>query len=189
MLLEPEVVAKRIAIVSGAIIVALAAGATVWYNTNLKNIFLQNITETTGLRQETAKLSVETDGLKSTLSATAKEFKSFLAAGAEETKKLDGELKSQTLNIKATNQELEKLRADIRAELQKIRDSHSAAVATLQDQIKVRDANLEKYKADRKIEVHNLAEQLSIKEREVTELRAKLDVEVEWRKKNFWGRN
>lgn len=196
MFLEPELVIKRIAIIVGTVIVSLAAGATIWYNTNLKSIFEEGKNETLNLKEQTVKLGMETIDLKTSLVTTAKDIKNSLNSHSEETKKLDSELKVQNSNLKLNQQELEKFRVDVRMELQKLRELHNVTVDQLRikeqsllEQIKLRDINLEKYKAEKKVEIQNLSDNIANKDKEILDLRFKLDRELEWRNKNFWNRN
>lgn len=191
-LIDTDEIFRRVVMVVGAVVVASGVGFTVWYNTKLQTEFLDGKKETVNLRDETARLDLETAVIKNTVSSTARELKSSLQMAAEETKKVDHEVRQQTVSIKQLQQELEKFRQESKIDNTKLREANAAAVAsavaTLQDQIKLRDQSLEKYKVEAKNELMSLQSQLQQKNLELADVKNKLDKETDWRNRNFWNR-
>lgn len=195
MLLDPEEVIKRVAIVVGAIVFASITGYTVWYNLNLKNEFVEGKTETNNLREETSRLGVETDTLKDVISTNTKDLKNNIIQTQEDTKKIDVDLKNQTITIKQLAQDFDKFRNDSRLENLKLKESNTSLSEQLRvkenallELIKTKEINLEKHKTDTKIEISKLNDQLKSKDKEILELKSKLDKEIEWRNRNIWNR-
>ena len=195
MLLDPEEVIKRVAIVVGAIVFASITGYTVWYNLNLKNEFVEGKTETNNLREETSRLGVETDTLKDVISTNTKDLKNNIIQTKEDTKKIDVDLKNQTITIKQLAQDFDKFRNDSRLENLKLKESNTSLSEQLRvkenallELIKTKEINLEKHKTDTKIEISKLNDQLKSKDKEILELKSKLDKEIEWRNRNIWNR-
>lgn len=191
-LLDTDEIFRRVATVVGAVVVASGMGFTVWYNTNLRTEFLDGKKETVNLRDETARLDSETATIKNTVLTTSRELKSSLQIAAEETKKVDNEVRQQSVSLKQLQQELEKFRQESKIETTRLKEANAAAVAsavaTLQDQIKLRDQSLEKYKVEAKNEIGSLQSQLHSKNLELADVKNKLDKETDWRNRNFWNR-
>ncbi len=195
MFLDPEEVIKRVAIVVGAIVLASATGYTVWYNLNLKNEFVEGKTETNNLREETSRLGVETDTLKTVISTNTKDLKSNIIQTQEDTKKIDVDLKNQTITIKQLAQDFDKFKNDSRLENLKLKESNTSLSEQLKvkenallELIKTKEMNLEKHKTDTKVEISKLNDQIKSKDKEILELKSKLDKEIEWRNRNIWNR-
>lgn len=195
MLLDTELIIKRISIVVGILIVAVVTAAVVWYNTNLNTEFVKGKTETIQLRLETVRIGTETDSLKSTLLNTSKELKSSISTTLEETKKIDNELKHQMTNSRQQLQEYEKYKLDTKQELNKLKEINIFLSNLLKekeqlliDQIKLRDAAHEKFKLETKSDILILHDQLKNKDKDLVELKNKLDKEIEWRNKNIFIR-
>jgi len=209
MFLEPELVIKRVSIVAGVIIIAVTAGATVWYNSNLKNEFDENYTETNNLRQETSRLGAINDELKNTLESNTKDLKNNIFSNkeetkrvGEETKRVDSEVKQQNLTLKQFQQEYEKFKTETRNENAKLKEANSVLAEQLmikeillKNEIKARETEHEKLKTELKNETarlknenNSLNDKLRNKDIELQELRIKLNKEIEWREKNMWNR-
>lgn len=195
MLLDTDLIIKRIAIIVVALIVSAVLGAAVWYNSNLKNLFDEGITETNILKEETNKLGETTLVLRNTLDTTTKELRKNLQQSNDDTKKIDSEVKQQFGIIKVQQGELDKLKVEIRTELQRLRETNNNTVETIKlkeqnlvDQLKIRDAQFDRYKIDSQNKINMLLETIAAKDKEINELRNRLDKEIEWRNKNFWQR-
>lgn len=192
MLLDTESVIKRAAVAVASVLIVAGFAATYYYVQNFDVAIADNKSEATSIKQA---LQGETDSIRTTINAANRELKSSISVTAEESKKLDSELRNQSQTVKQLLQDLDRYKAEVKNDFAKLRTVNEALLDQLKakdqwysEQIKLRDATMEKYRADARADVTNLQELLKIKDREMADLRLKLDREIEWRTKNFWYR-
>lgn len=196
MLLDTEEIIKRIFVITLILFISIGLGFAVYYNSNLKNDFIQTKEETNIL---TSKLSEETNVLKSVLGVTTKEFKNSILSNQEETKKVDNELKQQLVTLKQLIQEYEKYKSETKLELVKLKDANTNLSNNLNntikekeihllEQLKLRDISYDKLKSDTKIEINILQETIKNKEKDYLDIKSKLDKEIEYRNRYFFNR-
>lgn len=209
MLLDTDDIIKRISIVVGCIIITTSIGAVVWYNSNLKNEFVEGKTETNYLRQETSRLGAETDNLKNDVIQRDRELKTTILLNIDETKKVDNELQQQNSNLKQFQLDSDRVRNEIKTEIAKLRDANNLLADAV---IKLRDANIslaeslktkeldlksedtklkteqDKIKSDLKTETAKLQDLIKNKDQEIEDLKNRLNKEIEWRNKFTWNR-
>lgn len=195
MFLDIEEVIKRVSIVLGCAVVIAGFGATYYFGREIMNKVYEGKSETTALKDEADRLNKETDNIKTNLLSNTKDLKSSITVTAEETKKVDSDVKSQSTTLKQFQQEFDKYRTDTRSELSKLKDSNVVLADQLKareqyfnEQIRLRDSVIEKNKTDMKSEIASLNESIKLKDKEITDLKSKLDKEIEWRNRSFFNR-
>ena len=206
MLLDTEEIIKRVSIILGCIVVIAGFSATYYFGNILMSKINEGKSETIALKDEATRLNKETDNLRSNLVSNTKDLKSSINVTSNETKKVDEDVKSHFTTLKQFQQEFDKYRSDTKTELHKLRDANVALIDQMKikeqyfndqlknkeqyfnDQIKLRDSVIEKNKADAKSEIASLNESIKLKNKEIVDLKYKLDKEIEWRNKNFFIR-
>lgn len=195
MFLDVEEVIKRVSIVLGCAVVIAGFGTTYYFGREIMNKVYEGKSETTALKDEADRLNKETDNIKTNLLSNTKDLKSSITVNAEETKKVDSDVKSQSTTFKQFQQEFDKYRTDTRSELSKLKDANIVLVDQLKareqyfnEQIRLRDSVIEKNKTDMKSEIASLNDSIKIKDKEITDLKSKLDKEIEWRNRSFFNR-
>lgn len=119
MFFDIEEAVKKISAVLVVLIIAMAAGVTIWYNYNLKNEFQEGQTETNQLRQETSRLGAMTDHVNQTLAVEIQrlrqeqnqgktELRTEIVKLAEENTKLRNQLKTQEELVQDLRQKLDR---------------------------------------------------------------------------------
>lgn len=195
MFLDTEEVIKRVSITLGCAVVLAGFGLTYYFGLDIIHKINESQTETTALKDEANRLTKETDSIKTNLLANTKDLRSSITVSLEETKKVDSDVKSQTTTLKQLHQEFDRYRTETRAELSKLKDANMSLTEQMKvrdqyytEQIRIRDSILEKNKADTKIEMMMLSDSLRNKDKEIADLRSKLDKEIEWRNRSFFTR-
>ena len=195
MFLDAEEVVKRVSIVLGCVVVIAGFGATYYFGLDLMNKVHEGKSETTALKDEADRLNKETDNIKVNLLSNTKDLKSSITVTAEETKKVDTDVRSQSTTLKQFQQEFDKYRNDTRSELIKLKDANTALADQLKareqyfnEQIRLRDSVIEKNKTDMKSEMASLNDSIKLKDKEIVDLKSKLDKEIDWRNKSFFNR-
>lgn len=181
MFLDTEELIKRIIAVFLSVIILAGFGITFYYGYLLKKDIVQG-------QAETAKILEELNGFKETATTNTKQLKTSITTNVEETKKVDDDLKSQTNAVK-------QLQSDIKVELSKLKESNNILSEQLKakeqqfvEQLKIRDNIIEKNKSDAKAEISNLRDLTKTKDKEIADLKSKLDKEIDWRNRNFFNR-
>ena len=195
MFLDFEEILKRVSIVLGCVVVLLGFGATYYFGRDMMIKLYEGKSETTTLQSEATRLNKETDEIKVSLLSNTKDLKSSINSTIEETKKVDSDVKSQATTLKQFQQEFDKYRTDTKIELTKLKDANLALLDQLKsreqyfnEQIKLRDSIIEKNKTDAKSEIVSLHDSIRAKDKELTDLKSKLDKEIDWRNKSFFNR-
>ena len=195
MFLDTEEVIKRTSIVLGCAIVIAGFGATYYFGRDLMNKVHEGKSETIALKDEADRLNKETDTIKVNLLSNTKDLKSSIIVASEETKKVDGDVKSQHTTFKQFQQEFDKYKSDARIEFLKLKESNLALTDQIKikeqyfnEQIRIRDSVIEKNKIDAKAEIAALHDSVKLKDREIADLKSKLDKEIEWRNRSFFTR-
>lgn len=199
MLLDIDDIIKRVSIVAGSIIVVAGIAATTWYNSNLKDEFVDGQTETNNLRQETSRLGAHTDELRDQLSQKTQELKQNINLTKDDTVKLDREIKTvQETNVKnqtETRSELQKLLSlntqvyellkvkeqELKREQEKIRSEYKQDIAEREQRLELEISKLK----DMNVVFSALLKQ---RDREIEELTQKINREIELRNKYPWNR-
>jgi hypothetical protein len=183
---------KKVAILLFGILVLLGFTSTYYYG----NIIFQEITrtknETTNLKNHTKKLNQESDEIRDSLHSNTKVLKNSITSNTEDTKKVDSDVRIQTSSLKQLQQDFDKHRNETKTEINLLKDLNKDLTTLLKtkeqylnEQIKLRDIIIEKNKQDSKIEMSILNDTIKAKEKELAELRANLNKEIEWRNKNY----
>ncbi len=199
MLLDIDDIVKRVSIVVGSIIVVAGIAATTWYNSNLKDEFVDGQTETNNLREETSRLGAHTDELRYLLSQKTQELKQNINLTKDDTVKLDREIKTvQETNVKnqtETRSELQKLLSlnaqlyellkvkeqELKREQEKIRSEYKQDIAEREQRLELEISKLK----DMNVAFSALLKQ---RDREIEELTQKINREIELRNKYPWNR-
>lgn len=174
MLLDIDAIIKRVAIIAGAIVIASAIAIVTWYNFNLNTKFDQG-------KHETVQLRDETGTIKNTLDTTTQDIRSSIKTNAD---KLQDQLTKQTALTTQLEADINKLRVESRADIQKLREAN----ILLLEQLKALSQENEKFRADTRTSISSLHEQNKSNLKEISELRIQLHREQEWRNKTFWTR-
>lgn len=195
MFLDTEEILKRtlfVIVVAGMI---AGFGITYYYGRTLFLEVAQRKTETLALSDQTTQLNQETDGIKRNIANTNKDINKSINTNVEETKKVDSELKLQTTTVKQLQQELDKYKNETKLEINSLKTHNKELTDQLaikdrqfNEQLKSRDTVFDKHKQETKIEISNLHNALIAKDKEITELKARLDKEISWRNKNYFNR-
>lgn len=195
MLLDTEEVVKKVAMGIAGVAIAAGFGLTYYFGQKIYTDLRVSKNETSTLKNETARLNQETDSIKINISSNTKELKNSINTSVEETKKVDVDVRSQSSVIKQLQQDYEKYKSEMRHEFLKLKEVNAALSADLKskeqsliDQLKLRDSVIEKHKSETRTEISALQEMLKNKDREISELKFKLEKEIEWRNKNIFVR-
>jgi hypothetical protein len=197
MILDTELVIKRLFIGLGSLIITSGFGIIFYYGSGLISRVNEGEIRTSAIKQDASQLSNKIDRetviIKDNLATNTKDLRNSINSSSEETKKIDNDLKSQTTNFNRHREEIDKHKLEIKAEINKLKDLNIKLQEELlvkekefNDQLKIRDTAIEKNKTEAKIEINNLAESVKVKDKQLTELKIKLDKEIEWRNKNMF---
>lgn len=195
MFLDIEEVIKRVSIVLGCVVIIAGFGATYYFGHDILSKLHEGKSSTTELKDKTDFLNKETDNLKVNLLSNTKDLKSFINIATEETKKVDNEVKLYSSSFKQFQQEIDRYRTETKSELMKLKEANIALADQLKskeqyfnEQIRIRDSTIEKNKLDTKSELTLLNDHIKIKDKEINDLKSKLEKEIDWRNRNSFTR-
>lgn len=177
MLLDADVIIKRIALVVGIVIVALGLAAATWYNTNLKNVFEDGKSQTLDLKQETQTLEVNLNqaigaiaDIKAALLVHDDAFVNIQQNYDQLQDLIGHEISTLLTDTQSRDQKLHTEIAQLKSQQEKFATDTAKTINSLQQQNQ------------------NLQQQIHTKSQEVQALQNKLDAEIDWRNKNWWDR-
>jgi len=180
MFLSGEELMHRIAIGVISVALLLFAAAGFVYVNNLTSQLNQSKEETIQLKNE---LKSETNSLTGEVVKEQRatvEIKENIKVHKEETKKIDEDVRTSHQMIKQLQQEYDKFKTETRTEFNKLKDQLSFAEQNVEklklENQKLKDAN------------NSLNKKLESKDQEISEVRQKLEKEIDWRNKNYWNR-
>lgn len=181
MLFDTDDWIKRGLLIVGTLLVVGGIGAATWYNLNLKDEFVEGKTETNYLRQETSRLGANTDNLRDDLKGDIKKLLAMNSQLNELLKTKDQEYKTQFDKI---FREQERLRIELKIEFDKLHASDKSLARDLAERESRLQLEIARLK-DMNV-VHSAIN--SQREREIAELNAKLQKEIDWRNKYYYNR-
>lgn len=186
---------KKIVIILFGILILMGFVVTYYYGNIIFQEIIHTKNETTTLKKHTSKLNQDTEEIKDNLHSNTKALKNSITNNTEDTKKVDSDVKNQISSLKQLQQEFDKHRNETKSEINILKDLNKDLASLLKskeqyfnEQIRLRDIIIEKNKQDSKIEISTLSDSIKAKDKEITELRANLNKEIEWRNKNYMFR-
>lgn len=177
MLLDADVIIKRVALVMGAVIFAGGLAAVTWYNTNLKSVFEDGKSETLTLKTETQTMSVNLNKVFlaiSDIKASLQQHDGTLVNLQQHYDRLQDlighEISALLADTQARDHKIHTELANLRAEHEKLITDTAKTINSIQQQNQ------------------DLAHKLTVQDQKIKDLQDKLAAEIAWRNQKWWDR-
>lgn len=177
MLLDPDAVVRRAAVITAAVIMAGTVGAVTWYNVSLKKFFDQSVEQTAQLQNQTGQLTQETGTIKQNLEITQADTTRAIRFNRDQ---LQEQITQQQRTIAQLQQELDRLKTE--------QQRTAATLVATQEQVKQLAQDHERNKSEVRNQITGINDLNRITQRDLQDLRVQLQREQEWRNRTFWSR-